>query len=87
MQDIKLVTTKSLHMILPHIEQRFYKVPQTEKAGDYTVYDYTRVFCMFTCLSLVACMVQYNMYYTVCYMYMNSHTHTHTHRQAADYNL
>lgn len=37
LQSVKIVTTKSLHRILPHIEQRFYKVTQTEKAGD----DYT----------------------------------------------
>ena len=33
-QDVKVVTTKSLHRILPHIEQRFYKVSQAEKAGE-----------------------------------------------------
>jgi superfamily II DNA/RNA helicase len=30
--NVKVVTTKSLHRILPHIEQRFYKVAQAEKA-------------------------------------------------------
>lgn len=34
LQDVKVVTTKSLHRILPHIEQRFYKVTQAEKAGE-----------------------------------------------------
>ena len=33
-QNVKVVTTKSLHRILPHIEQRFYKVAQAEKAGE-----------------------------------------------------
>ena len=36
-QNMKVVTTTSLHRILPHIEQRFYKVAQTEKAGEYVV--------------------------------------------------
>ncbi|CAI8041501.1 DEAD-box ATP-dependent RNA helicase 39 [Geodia barretti] len=30
--SVSVVTTKSLHKILPHIEQRFHKVTQTEKA-------------------------------------------------------
>ena len=33
-QSVSVVTTKSLHKILPHIEQRFHKVTQTEKAGE-----------------------------------------------------
>ena len=33
LQNVKVVTTKSLHRILPHIEQCFYKVSQPEKAG------------------------------------------------------
>ena len=35
LQSVKIVTTKSLHRILPHVEQRFYKVTQTEKAGEH----------------------------------------------------
>jgi superfamily II DNA/RNA helicase len=31
--SMKVVTTKSLHRILPHIEQRFYKVLQSEKTS------------------------------------------------------
>lgn len=35
LQSVKIVTTKSLHRILPHVEQHFYKVTQTEKAGEH----------------------------------------------------
>ena len=31
---MKVVTTKNLHRILPHIEQQFYKLTQPEKSGE-----------------------------------------------------
>ena len=33
LQNVKKVSSKHLHQVLPHVEQRFVKVRQDEKAG------------------------------------------------------